>query len=179
MIETQQGFVESLKHAVEGSDPQGAVEALLQEALSDWHGPPSWFGSPKAAEISVLHSDEQITVMNIVWPPHLITEPHNHNMWATIALYEGRENNIFWAREGGSIVPVGAETICSGEVFSLGADAIHSVHNPLGKYTAAIHVYGGDFMATPRSEWDPEHLVERPRDMDAARRAFAKADSTD
>jgi predicted metal-dependent enzyme (double-stranded beta helix superfamily) len=97
-------------------------------------------------------------------------------MWSTIALYDGRENNIIWHREGDSIVPYAAESIGAGDVFSLDADAIHSVHNPLSKYTAAIHVYGGDFMATPRSEWEPENLVERPRDMEAARRAFAEAD---
>ena len=113
--------------------------------------------------------------MNVVWPPHLITEPHNHNMWATIAVYEGRENNILWQRRNDTIAPAGAETICAGGLFSLDVNAIHSVHNPLNKYTAALHVYGGDFMATPRSEWDPEHLTERPRDMTLAAQAFANA----
>ena len=179
MFETQQAFVDSVRRAVASTEPQKRAESTLREALAEWQGPPSWFGAPTAAEISVLHADADITIMHIVWPPHLITEPHNHNMWATIALYEGRENNIFWARQRDSIVPVGAETVCSGEVFSLASDVIHSVHNPVGKYTAAIHVYGGDLMATPRSEWDPENLVERPRDMDAAQRAFDQADGTD
>lgn len=176
MFETAPGLVESVKRARREEHPQLSVEAVLRKALSTWAGPPSWLGPPKEAGFLVIYADEQITIMSIVWPPNLITEPHNHNMWATIALYEGRENNIIWRRDGDTIVPVGAETICSGEVFSLDADAIHSVHNPLNKYTAAIHVYGGDFMATPRSEWDPEHLLERPRDMEAVRLAFAKAD---
>ena len=179
MFETQQAFVESIRHAVKDNEPQRQVESTLREALSAWRGPPAWFGAPTAAAISILYADADVTIMHIVWPPHLITEPHNHNMWATIALYEGRENNIFWKRQDDSIVPIGAETVCSGEVFSIESDVIHSVHNPLNKYTAAIHVYGGDFMATPRSEWDPEKLIERPRDMEAARQAFAQADSTD
>lgn len=176
MFVTANEFVNTLREAAQENRPQQSVEAVLREALSVWAGPPPWLGHPKEADIAVLHADVHVTIMSIVWPPHLITEPHNHNMWATIALYEGRENNVLWRRDDCSIVPVGAETICSGEVFSLEPDAIHSVHNPLDKYTAAIHVYGGDFMATQRSEWDPEQLLERPRDMEAARRAFTKAD---
>ncbi|MGI9287822.1 MAG: hypothetical protein ACR2P1_20725 [Pseudomonadales bacterium] len=85
---------------------------------------------------------------------------------------------MLWNGADRTIVPVGAKTIAAGEVFSLDKDAIHSVHNPLNRYTAAIHVYGGDFIATPRSEWDPENLSERPRDMEAARQAFIAADRT-
>ena len=51
--------------------------------------------------------------------------------------------------------------------FDLGADiVIHSVTNPLRRLTGAIHVYGGDFFGTPRSEWDPETLVEGHYDVD-------------
>jgi predicted metal-dependent enzyme (double-stranded beta helix superfamily) len=176
MFEQAEEFVEALRQAAREDRSQRSVEPLLREALATWAGPPPWLGSPTKADISLLHADDQITVMHIVWPPHLITEPHNHNLWVTIALYQGRENNVLWSRDGDSIVAVGAETVYQGEVFSLDADAIHSVHNPLNRYTGAIHVYGGDFMATPRSEWDPEDLVERPRNMEAARLAFAKAD---
>ena len=37
--------------------------------------------------------------------------------------------------------------------------------NPIGRLTGAIHVYGGDFFGVPRSEWDPERLVEQPGDV--------------
>ena len=179
MFDTEEGFVETLRQAAHDKCSQQSVEAALSRALTVWRGTPPWLGTPSEAGFRVIYADDHITIISIIWPPHLITEPHNHNMWATIALYEGRENNLLWRRDGDTIVPVGAETICAGEVFSLYANAIHSVHNPLNKYTAAIHVYGGDFMATPRSEWDPEHLVEQPRDMEAARRAFAKANGVE
>ena len=44
----------------------------------------------------------------------------------------------------------------------LGQDIIHSVTNPIPRLTGAIHVYGGDFFAIERSEWDPETLAEGP-----------------
>ena len=48
--------------------------------------------------------------------------------------------------------------------MQLGRDIIHSVTNPIGRLTSAIHVYGGDFFNANRSEWDPESLVERACD---------------
>ncbi len=39
----------------------------------------------------------------------------------------------------------------------------------------AIRIYGGDFFGTPRSEWDAETLVERPLDLENARRTFKEA----
>ena len=62
------------------------------------------------------------------------------------------------------VVALGAETIKAGETLSFDKSAIHSVHNPLDTFTGAIHVYGGDFLDTDRSEWDPETLSEQPRD---------------
>lgn len=47
--------------------------------------------------------------------------------------------------------------------------------NPLRQFTGAIHVYGGDFFATPRSEWDPVTREERPFDMQRAMQVYAEA----
>ena len=51
-------------------------------------------------------------------------------------------------------------------MFDLPDDAIHSVVNPIPRLTGAIHVYGGDFFAVPRSEWDSQTLRERPFDIE-------------
>ena len=50
------------------------------------------------------------------------------------------------------------------------------VHNPARSYTGAIHVYGGDFVATPRSQWDAETFEEQPYDLDAVPREFDRAE---
>jgi len=39
----------------------------------------------------------------------------------------------------------------------------------------AIHVYGGDFFALPRSEWDPERLIEQPFDVQKALALFEES----
>ena len=51
-----------------------------------------------------------------------------------------------------------------GDVATLTEDAIHSVTNPLLRFTGGIHIYGGDFFAAPRSQWSPETLAEEPSD---------------
>ena len=99
-------------------------------------------------------------------------KPHNHNMWAVISLCSGREDNIFWRREGDRITAAGAKELCVGDAEPLGPNIIHSVTNPVPRLNGAIHIYGGDFFDTPRSEWDPEELTEQPLDLDATPRLF-------
>ena len=69
----------------------------------------------------------------------------------------------------------GAASLSEKDVFDLPDDAIHSVVNPIARLTGAIHVYGGDFFAATRSEWDSETLDERPWDVERARRVFREA----
>lgn len=126
-------------------------------------------GEPRRAGVQVLHRSTELTVLNLVWGPRMCQLPHNHAMWAVIGIYTGREDNIFWRRPprspAGRIEAAGARALSEREAVPLGADIIHSVINPIRRLTGAIHVYGGDFFAVPRSEWDPEHLVEQPYDV--------------
>jgi predicted metal-dependent enzyme (double-stranded beta helix superfamily) len=100
-------------------------------------------------------------------------------MWAVIGVYGGREDNIFWRRiaEAGEnqLEAAGARSIAVRDAQPLGDDIIHSVTNPTSKFTAAIHVYGGDFFAAHRSEWDSDTLSEHPSDGNRARQIFEEA----
>jgi predicted metal-dependent enzyme (double-stranded beta helix superfamily) len=102
--------------------------------------------------------------------------PHNHAMWAVIGVYTGREDNIFWRRipgeANGKLAAAGARSLAAMDVEALGPDAIHSVINPLTRITGGLHVYGGNFFEMPRSEWDPESLLERDFDVDKSMRLF-------
>ena len=51
------------------------------------------------------------------------------------------------------------------------------VTNPIPRLTGAIHVYGGDFFAAERSEWDPENLEERRYDVAKTMRLFEDANA--
>lgn len=47
----------------------------------------------------------------------------------------------------------------------MGADAIHSIENPLGTHNAALHVFAGNPFTAACSQWDPETLHEAPFDI--------------
>lgn len=49
--------------------------------------------------------------------------------------------------------------------------------NPISRLSAAIHVYGGDLFAAPRSEWDPETLLEHPGDAARTLRLLEEANA--
>jgi predicted metal-dependent enzyme (double-stranded beta helix superfamily) len=136
-------------------------------------------GEPRRAGVHVLHRSDELTVLNLVWGPRMCQLPHNHGMWAVIGIYTGREDNIFWRRPagdlGGRIQAAGAKALSEREAVPLGHDIIHSVINPVKRLTGAIHVYGGDFFAVPRSEWDPEHLLEQPYDVEKTLALFEES----
>jgi predicted metal-dependent enzyme (double-stranded beta helix superfamily) len=106
--------------------------------------------------------------------------PHNHQMWAVIGIYTGREDNVFWRRlpdGNGKVEAAGARALCVGDAEPLGHNIIHSVTNPIPRLTGAIHVYGGDFFAAERSEWDPESLQEGRYDIAKNMKLFEDANA--
>ncbi|HXZ44872.1 MAG TPA: hypothetical protein VEH53_08565, partial [archaeon] len=107
--------------------------------------------------------------------PGMSIYPHDHRMWAVIGLYGGREDNIFYRRSAQGLVQAGGKRLETKDTTLLGKSVIHAVTNPLSQFTGAIHVYGGDFFAAPRSEFDPDTFEERPYDAEKARRLFREA----
>jgi predicted metal-dependent enzyme (double-stranded beta helix superfamily) len=170
-----EGLVEDLKRAGKETDAQRAVRAVLERAVSEPSALLAAMGEPREPGIHPLHRAPDLTILNVVWAPLMVLLPHNHKMWATIGIYTGREDNILWRSAGPHVGAVGAASLSEKDVFDLPDDAIHSVVNPIPRLTGAIHVYGGDFFAAPRSEWDSETLRERPWDLEAARRSFREA----
>jgi predicted metal-dependent enzyme (double-stranded beta helix superfamily) len=136
-------------------------------------------GEPDSANITQLYRSPDLSILNVVWAPRMMIMPHNHHMWAVIGIYGGGEDNIFWRRiaeaGGGQLEAAGARFLGAKDVQPFGDDIIHLVINPTAKFPAAIHIYGGDFFAAPRSEWDPEILSEQPSDGERARQIFAEA----
>ena len=128
-----------------------------------------------------LYHDSELTILNIVWGPDMTLLPHNHEMWAVIGIYTGREDNIFWRRlsgdSDGRVEAAGAKAMEAKDCAPLGKDVIHSVTNPVPRLTGAIHVYGGDFFNEPRSEWDSETLVEKPYDVERNMRRFEESNA--
>ncbi len=172
----KQRFIDDCTVAL--AEGQAAVREVVQEAVANPNGIINELGEPTSAGIDLIYNDERLTIINFVWAPYMTLIPHNHNMFAVIGLYNGREDNVFWKKTDDGLRAAGADSLATGEVATLGHNIIHSVANPLGKFSAAIHVYGGNFFEPeePRSEWDHETLQERPWDVETTRAAFRDAE---
>ena len=164
-------FIEDCRAALPGG--QVALREVMARAVSEPGQVLHAFGAPERAGVSVIHRSPDLTVLNLVWGPYMTLPPHDHRMWAVIGLYTGREDNIFWRRlPDGHVEAAGAKALSTGQCATLGHDIVHSVTNPIPRLTCALHVYGGDFFAPGRTEWDAETLEPRPYDSDALRQRF-------
>jgi predicted metal-dependent enzyme (double-stranded beta helix superfamily) len=170
-----EAFVADCVAAAGASDPQQGVREVLARAVSDPAAILAAVGPPERAGITTLHRSPALTVFSAVWTPQMNLMPHDHRMWALIGIYTGREDNILWRRSERGVTAFGAEALFEGDVGVLPEDVIHSVTNPLERFTGGIHIYGGDFFATSRSQWDPETLAEQPSDGETIRGIFERA----
>ena len=168
-------FIDECRSAVREDSSHNTALAVMRRTFSDPAVIREAFAATNARGLQTLHHAADLTILNVIWNPGMAVPPHNHRMWALIGVYDGREDNIFWKRtDDGGLVAAGAHALCAGDVVPLGPEVIHSVHNPIARISAAIHVYGGDFFAVERSQWDPETLAEDPYDMANTRALFAQ-----
>jgi predicted metal-dependent enzyme (double-stranded beta helix superfamily) len=169
MFDVEQ-FITDLRAAL-GERSRLALKEIVERALSDVNSLRQALGEPSEPGVQLIHRGSDLTVLNVTWAPNQITLPHDHRMTAVIGLYGGREDNLFWRRAATahrfSIEAAGGLALGDGDVALLGPDVIHSVVNPLGRFSGAIHVYDGDFLGTPRSMWNPLTLAEEPYDVAA------------
>jgi predicted metal-dependent enzyme (double-stranded beta helix superfamily) len=161
-------FIADCRAAVAADTTHKGVREVVARAVADPGAVLAGLGEPKRGAVHTLHHSRDLTILNVIWAPRMTILPHNHLMWAVIGIYTGREDNIFWRRipgAGGKLEAAGAKALSAKEAEPLGSNIIHSVTNPIARLSAAIHVYGGDFFAAQRSEWDPETLAESPYDV--------------
>jgi predicted metal-dependent enzyme (double-stranded beta helix superfamily) len=174
MFDTER-FKQECISALREKNPHAAIKEIVARAVAEPRHILKTLGEPKLAGLQPLYRSEQLTILNVLWGPGMNLYPHEHRMWAVIGVYGGQEENAFYRRGISRLTPHGNKTLRTKDTLPLGESAIHAVKNPLDKITAAIHVYGGDFFAVPRSEWDPQTLEERAFDLEHAKRVFEES----
>ena len=174
-------FISDCRSAIRLDASPKFVREVVARAVSDPAAVLNALGEPKQGEIKPLYRSNDLTILNVIWARWMTLLPHNHQMWAVIGIYTGREDNIFWRRVGGDgstkVEAAGARALSEKDAVALGQDVIHSVTNPIPRLTGAIHVYGGDFFGVARSEWDAETLLEQRSDGQKMARRFEEANT--
>lgn len=176
MFDTE-AFLDECRGVVAESDEKGAIREVLDRAVARSSEMADAL-QPERAGITLMHHAPDLTVLHVVWAPGMQLFPHNHEMWAAIAIYSGVEDNAFFRRSGPgekTLVESGGKRLDERDVVLLGRETIHSVANPGERLTGAIHVYGGDFVNQPRSQWGPAELEERPYNYEETLQTFADA----
>lgn len=180
MFELDQ-LVADCRAALKEDPSHKLVREVVERVVSNPAAILKALGEPTRAEMQTLYRADDLTILNVIWAPWMNLLPHNHQMWAVIGIYTGREDNIFWRRipgaPGGKLEAAGARALSEKDAVPLGRDIIHSVSNPIPRLTGALHVYGGDFFGVPRSEWDAETLLEQPLEGEKMRQRFEEANA--
>ena len=171
-------FVADCMAAVRSGDrAQAAVKEIVERAVSLPGVIDAEVGDRTVSPMmTIWHRSNDLSVLHIVWPPQVDLYAHDHNMWAVIGVYGGREDNSFYRRRGdGGIEPHSGKTLAPRDVIALGDDVVHSVANPTREWTAALHVYGGEYFTTPRTMWNKGTLDPVPLDIEFIRQNLEAA----
>jgi predicted metal-dependent enzyme (double-stranded beta helix superfamily) len=172
-------FTASCAACLQEAEPRKAIKEVLARAIAR----PEEVADrlrPETAGITLLHHTPELTVIDVVWAPGMQIFAHDHRMWAAIGIYTGTEDNAFYRRTGDAptgIEPSGGKRLQRGDVTLLGEHTVHSVSNPTREPTGAIHIYGGDFVNQPRSQWLAPERREEPFDSDRVTLEFATANA--
>ncbi len=168
-------ITECLAAVRSGNGASTAVKEIVDGAVSNPSTIEAEVGDRTISPMmTVWHRSEELTALHIVWPPDVDLFAHDHNMWAVIGIYGGREDNQFYRRlENGRIEPHTGKTITKRDVIVLGTDVVHSVANPTREWTAALHVYGGEFFPSHSAHYAQRSGDHRgqvwPRNVPSAR----------
>jgi len=91
-------FVADCRDALAADKSHKLVREVVRRAVADPRGVLKALGEPTRGAIKTLCRSDDLTILNVIWAPYMTLMPHNHNMWAVIGIYTGREDNIFWRR---------------------------------------------------------------------------------
>lgn len=115
----------------------------------------------------MLHRAERFNVTAVVWGPGDTAGAHNHETWGVIGVIDNEIEETRYRVEPGSGGRARLEVRAvhrhrPGAVSCLvPGDEVHAMHNPTGRDTVEIHVYGRDLAGLPRRTWSADG-VEQP-----------------
>lgn len=147
-------LVADLRAAAVGPAPTQDVHRLLTEAVAD----------PVATQAAmpdfddddvILFEDETVSIWHCRFRPGVTVPPHDHQIRATIGLYDGAERNEFFERSAGGFAKIDERVLTAGEVLQLEGEMIHAVSCAGDEPCCGIHVYLGALTEVERSLFDP------------------------
>jgi predicted metal-dependent enzyme (double-stranded beta helix superfamily) len=137
---------------------QQAVLGVVSDALTDPERfaaavrtrPKPWF----------FAADDEVTVFCTEARPGSASAPHSHGTWSVLGCFDGSEESWWHQPQTDSagtepLAIVGSGVLRAGQAHALASDVVHAVMNRWTSPNGIVHVYAGNFLASPRHIWDP------------------------
>jgi predicted metal-dependent enzyme (double-stranded beta helix superfamily) len=80
-------FIADCRTALAADHSHKSVREVVARAVSSPRAVLDALGEPKRGMLQTLYRSEDLTILNVVWPPYMTLMPHNHQMWGVIGIY--------------------------------------------------------------------------------------------
>ena len=138
------------------------IDALLRDAVQD----PDRIAAGMPAfpeDDTILFEDDSISIWHCRFQPGFTVPAHDHQMRATVAVYDGAERNDFYARTAaGELALERSVEVKPGMVIQIEPDDVHAVGCASTKPCSGIHVYQGKLTTVERSLFDTNRNEAMP-----------------
>src|SRR4029078_1254603 len=91
-------FIADCRAARAADRSSKAICEVVKRAVSDPPALPQSRGEPDRAGLQEIYRSPDLSILNVVWAPHMTVMPHNHHMWAVIGVYGGGGGNTLLRR---------------------------------------------------------------------------------
>ncbi len=149
-------LVEQLRAAAVGATPRAQIKAMMQDVMSD----PQRVADGIAEFVDndvILFEDDTISIWHCRFMPGHTVPAHDHQMSATIGVYQGAERNDFFERApDGGLRKSSEVAVRAGDVLQIGPSAIHAVGCASSEPSCGLHVYLGRLTTVERSLFDTQ-----------------------
>lgn len=88
-------FVADCRAAVAADPSHKLAREVVARAVAEPAAVLKGLGEPKLGHVVTLYQGDDLTILNVIWPPLFTIMPHEHRMWAVIGVYAGAEDNMY------------------------------------------------------------------------------------
>ena len=149
-------LVKHLKAVAVQPDAATLIKSILRDAVVN----PEWVrdGMQNFEENdTIIFEDDSVSIWHCRFDPGYTVPPHDHQVTATIAIYQGAERNDFFVddRHGGIRKSKELE-LPAGNVLQIAPEEIHAVSCASNEACCGIHVYLGKLTEVNRNLFNIE-----------------------
>lgn len=148
-----ENLITRARAAAASENPTTALRELLKDTQTDQAAMAEAIAAQSEDEV-LLFEDDTCSIWTCRYSPDVVMPPHEHCMTVHIAVYKGREVEVLYHRESDQLRHAKNRIVETGEVLSLGPDAVHAVTADGDGQSHAIHIYQGPLTQVTRSLFD-------------------------